>query len=579
MTQNPHRTEKTTAVADLLIEGVPVHGAPGAPPGADALAVKDGILLAIGRARDIDRFKGPATKVIERNRGCVIPGLIDGHAHMDREGLKHILPSLDGAETKAAVIERIAAEVSRKRPGEWIVTMPIGTAPHYERTGHFDDHGYPDRRDLDAVAPDNPVYIKPIWGYWRKRLPLVSIANSRALELAKIDRHTVPPSDDVEIVKDPATGEPTGLFLEDTMMPIVELTLLDRAPNFTLDDRAEALRRSMEIYNGLGTTGVYEGHGAASDVIGAYRAVAGRGHQTVRATLVLSPAWNAADNTAPVALLKDWLESLGRRKFGDDLWKVEGLYAEIDETRANWVRSPAAPQTGWAGFHYDCGLPREALKEVLIEAARCGIRASCIFPDVAELYAEVDREMPIAGLRWSWGHIATLDSDDIARARDLGLVLVTHTNRHIHKMGSAHRRRLGAGNEDRIVPLRRLLDAGVPVSFGTDNLPPSMFHPIYHAVARRDGTTGETIAPAQKLSRSEALHCASWGGAYLTGQEDQVGTLEPGKRADIVVLNDDYMGVAEDEISGLHADLTILNGRVVFDRIASPADAGMIDGA
>ncbi len=108
--------------------------------------------------------------------------------------------------------------------------------------------------------------------------------------------------------------------------------------------------------------------------------------------------------------------------------------------------------------------------------------------------------------------------------------------------------------------------ASVPVAFATDNLPPSMFHPISHAVARRDEMTGETIAPAQKLSREEALRCASWGGAFLTGQEDQLGTLEPGKRADLVILNDDFMSVSESAISGLHSDVTIVDGRVVFDR-------------
>src|SRR5690606_31713103 len=102
-----------------------------------------------------------------------------------------------------------------------------------------------------------------------------------------------------------------------------------------------------------------------------------------------------------------------------------------------------------------------------------------------------------------------------------------------------HRKTIGIENEDAIVPLRRLLDAGVPVSFGTDNLPPSLFNPIYHAVARRDRATGEVIAPAQKLSRGEALQCATWGGAYLMGQEGETGTLDVGKKADLAILSDD----------------------------------------
>lgn len=571
MTQNMSNIKDVTPFADLIIYGVPVYGAPGAPHGADAIALGDGKVLAIGDMEAIKRYQGSTTMMFRRDLGCVIPGLIDGHAHMDREGLKGILPSLEGADTKETIVERVREEVTRKQPGEWIVTMPIGTPPNYEEmgneeTGTFDEHWYPNRLDLDKVSPENPVYIRPIWGYWSSRLPLVSIANSRALELAGIDRNTEPPSGDVDIVKDPATGEPTGVFLENTKMPIVELTLLDCAPNFTLSNRVAALKRSMNIYNSFGTTGVYEGHGAASDVITAYQTLYDQGHQTVRATLVLSPAWASVGDTEPAALLRDWFRWLSRRGFGNEHLRFEGLYAEIDEAGANWVRAGASPQTGWAGFHYDSGLPRQALKDLLLEAVRCGMRVSCIFADVAELYAEVHREVPIDGLRWSWGHISTLNSDDIARARDLGLVLVTHTNRHIRKMGSAHRCRLGAENENQIVPLRSLLDAGVPVAFGTDNLPPSLFQPIYHAVVRRDELTGETVAPEQKLTREEALRCASWGGAYLKGQEDLTGTLEPGKGADLVVLNDDYMGISEEGIPNLHADITIVNGRIVFNR-------------
>jgi predicted amidohydrolase YtcJ len=552
-------------MAELVIQGVPVYGAPGAPTGADAVAIADGEIVGVGKAREIRRLITPETRIFAPGRGCVIPGLIDGHAHMDREGLKSSLPSLDGAGTKEQILERIAAEAASRQPGEWLVTMPVGTAPDYEQTDIFDQKGYPDRWDLDAVAPDNPVYIRPIWGYWRKRLPLVSIANSRALRLAGIDRATLPPCDDVTIVRDPASGEPNGIFLERTMMPIVELTLMACAPNFSLDERIEGLRRSMTLYNGFGTTGVFEGHGVAAQVQDAYRALAHRNQQTVRATLVLSPAWGKAGDATPVELVRDWAKSLGRRGLGDDVLWVEGLYAEIDEDRSNWVRAPAAPQTGWAGFNYDCGLPRAALREVLVEAARCGLRASCIFSDVAKLYSEVDREAPIEGLRWVWGHIPTLTPDDVSRARDLGLVLVTHTTRHIQKSGQDYLRRLGPAREDEIVPLRRLIDAGVPVALGTDNAPPNLFNSLFHAVARRTGPGGATIAPGQKLTRAEALRCATWGGAYLCGLEDRIGTLAPGMRADLVVMADDFMTVPEDAIAGLRTVLTVVDGRIVFD--------------
>jgi hypothetical protein len=570
MAYGKNDNDRKAPVADLMVLGVPVYGSTRSAAMADAIAISGSRVLDVGRTGELERFRGADTRVIEPRRGCVIPGMIDGHAHMDREGLKSILPSLDGAKTKKAVVDLIHREAARKKPGEWIVTMPIGTAPGYETTREFDDEGYPDRRDLDQAAPDNPVYIRPIWGYWRASMPLVSIANSRALEMAGIDRNTLPPTKDVEIVRDPGSGEPTGVFYEHTMMPIVELTLLACAPNFSLDDRRLGLQRSMRVYNSFGTTAVYEGHGVASDVIDVYRQLAMRDQLSVRSNLVISPGWSGTRDATAAECLQDISRWLARRGYSNRLLTVDGLYAEIDEEKANWVRAPAAPQTGWAGFHYDSGLPRRALKEVLLEVARSGMRASCIFADVAEVYEEVHREVPIDQLRWSWGHLSTMTEDDVARALDLGLIMVTHTNRHIRKMGSIHRRRLGKENEDQIVPLRRLMDAGIPVSFGTDNLPPSLFHPIYHAIARRDQSSGEVVAPGQKISREEALHCATWSGAYLVGQETELGTLDPGKNADLAILNDDLMSVAEEEIPGLCADATIVDGRIVWERTPDP---------
>jgi len=201
-----------------------------------------------------------------------------------------------------------------------------------------------------------------------------------------------------------------------------------------------------------------------------------------------------------------------------------------------------------------------------VEAARNRMQVSCIAANMAPLFAEVDRIAPIGGLRWAWGHIGVLDDDDIARMRDLGLVAVTHTNRHIAREASLHKARLGADLADRIVPLRKLLEAGVPVSLASDNAPPSLWGPVSHVVCRRDGFTGEAVAPSQKLDRAEALHCATWNGAWLCGMEDEIGSIEPGKLADLAVLDRDYMAVPDHEIADIAADMTIVGGRIVFSR-------------
>src|SRR4029079_3560854 len=155
-----------------------------------------------------------------------LPGLIDAHAHLDREGLKEALPSMAGARSVADVVERGSDIGARTARGEWIVTMPLGDPPEFESsTADFAEGRWPTRHDLDRAAVNHPVYIKPAWGYVRVALPSVAIANSRALALANITRATQPPSASVTIERD-AQGEPTGVFLDANRMPVIDFTLM-----------------------------------------------------------------------------------------------------------------------------------------------------------------------------------------------------------------------------------------------------------------------------------------------------------------------------------------------------------------
>ncbi|SED92495.1 hypothetical protein SAMN05519104_4760 [Rhizobiales bacterium GAS188] len=556
---------EATANADqpLLISGGPVHTADASGTTAEAIALAHGRILAVGSLTEVTARVGGTCRHIDLAGRCVVPGLIDGHAHMDREGLKTVWPSLAGLRSIRELLERIAALAASAAPGTWIVTMPLGDPPHYEGMPELLAEGrWPNRHDLDAAAPHNPVYIRPIWGYWRNKPPLISIANSLALALAGIGPDTAPPAPEVTIEKD-ERGEPTGVFIERTQMPIAELTLLTRAPHFSRPQRVEALARSMRAYNEVGTTCVFEGHGVAPDTIAAYRELAARKAASVRASRVFSPAWSTCGREDVAQMLRHWCQWLAGRGLGDHWLDVHGIFAEEGEAPCCEPRAKALPQTGWAGFCYDAALPRSALRELLLEAARNKIRVANIWPNVVDLFAEVHRSIPIDDQRWVWGHISILDRERIRQVRDLGLAVTTHTNRHIAKDGGRHLDRLGAAAADQIVPLRSLIEAGVPISFGSDNLPPTLFGPIHHAVMRRSEACGRIIAPAQSLTRQEALRCASFGGAQLCRREDELGTLEPGKRADLVVLPQDLMTMEADAIPALRADITIVDGKIV----------------
>ena len=531
---------------------------------AQGVAISGGRFAAVGSDADVRRHAGAATRMIDLKGRTVVPGLVDGHAHADREGLKLVFPALGKVRSIADILDRIAELVRAAKPGEWIVTMPIGDPPTYfDVPDILKEKRVPTRYELDEVAPDNPVYIRSIWGFWRHTKPLVSIANTRALELAGITRDTPAPLPSVSIEKG-ADGEPTGIFVEDTLMPVMELTLLRCAPGFTHQDRVRTLPEAMRAYHAFGTTSIFEEHGVSAELMRAYKEVHRAGGLTMRTALVASPDWASMPEGPFERIITGWFGWLSEPTLGDEFLRITGLFVNMDVEAENIVRSRAHPYTGWAGFHYHNALPRERLKELLIACARNRIRVTSIRRNMLELFDEVNRVVPIGDLRWVFGHISMLTQDEINRAADLGLAVSTHTNRYIYKEGHLLKQRLGAERENEISPLRSLVDAGVKLSLGTDNVPVSMFYPIWQAVARKSLYTGEVIAPEQKLSREQALRAATVDSAWLTFEEDKKGSIETGKFADLAVLSADPLTVEEDGLKDISSELTVVGGKIVW---------------
>lgn len=290
----------------------------------------------------------------------VVPGLIDTHAHMDREGLKRIGPSLADCRSVDDVLQVVEAAVGQCGPGAWVVTMPAGVPPHFwEGAAVLKEGRLPTRAELDRVAPANPVYIRPIWGYWRNAPNpemLESAANSAALEQSGIAATSSLPSDSLTLHRDP-DGALNGHVTERTSMPIVELVMLDAASRFSHRDRVEALAEGMQVYAACGTTSVFEGHGVAPEVFRAYAALRTDRRLALRARLTHSPAWGAVVGSDPASVVAQWAYWAGAGGLGDNTLSMEGLFVEFRANPDDIVRSRAAPYTGWAGFHYDSALP------------------------------------------------------------------------------------------------------------------------------------------------------------------------------------------------------------------------------
>ena len=337
---------------------------------AEALAVKGDRLLAVGPSDRIAAMAGPGTRRLDVGGRSVVPGFVDTHAHLDREGLRRAYPDLQACRSIADVQAVVRRAVTHVPPGEWVVLLPGGQPPyHLAPEQSLAERRFPDRHDLDAVAPDHPVWIRAVFGLWNNTPPFVHVLNSAGLRACGITRDTPPPTSTVEIERDAATSDLTGRVLERHLWPAAEFTILRAAPRFTREVRARGLREAMRLSAAAGTTSVFEGHGVAAEVRELYHEVHDAGEQTVRAYLPLSlPPWRTLGEVE--AMLADGAPGAGGRGTGDDWLTVGGVYLQYGgHPEVAAAHQAAWPYTGWAGFTDQCNDP-EAYRALCRLAAR-----------------------------------------------------------------------------------------------------------------------------------------------------------------------------------------------------------------
>lgn len=556
---------ETDQNAELILRGGRIHTLDAASGTVEALAISGGVIVAAGADAKVMGLAGAATRVVDLEGRVAVPGFYDAHPHLDRMGLRDRSGvRIAHCRSVAEICEAIAQAAAHTPKGEWIVTLPMGAPPedYVFEPGQLAEGRFPDRHDLDRAAPDHPVYIRSPWGWWT-RLPLPSVANSRALALAGVTRETPAPHK-VEIVRD-ASGEPTGVFLERNRAPILEYTLMGCVPKFTYEDRYQALRYAVRAASAVGITGAFEGHGVTPQIFDAYRRLEAAGELTVRMQLTLSAPTAAFGDAKISEMLDVWALTLAGR--GRDigtagLLREEAVCLDVADPDAARIIARGYPYEQWAGHFYQ-SLPQERLIALGIEAARRGIRVCTLvcyeLERVLQAFEAIDRVVPIRDKRWVAVHVTDASDDQLARMKTLGLVAtVTPTF-----MWMAEDRFNLAKLGPRGTPIRRLLDAGIPVALSTDGVPHSMLFAVWEALARWDND-GKRQLGESGLSREEALRLSTVAGHYLTWDEGRRGPLAPGYAADIAVLDEDPLTCPLERIKSIGVARTFVGGREVY---------------
>ena len=553
---------QTEGDVDLVLRGGRIITMKPDAPTAEALAIRQNRIVDVGTSDRISELIKPDTTVINLDGLTVIPGFNDTHAHMDREGLKAQRPSLEGAQSIDDILQRVSDVAANTPPGEWIVTMPVGTPPcYFGGPETLAENRMPTRHELDSVTPDNPVCIAGVFSNWGAP-PSYTALNSRALELNGIERDTEPRCSGIEIDRD-ESGEPTGVFIEMNQRPFIEFDLLPAVPRFGLQERIEGIRHSMQVYNEVGTTSVYEGHGLSAQTVAAYRELWEKGDLSVRVALTLSPAWR--DIAEARMIMRDWLGHAQGRGMGDPWFWITGVHiAYGGETEVADLARQDLPNTGWSGFG-EQAVSKSDFRDYCLAAAEFNLRVHTIvgddLQDLVPALVEVAERYPIGERRWVVEHIGRARQEDLKTLQKLGVQVTTIPAYFVWKGGGWYIDDPDFG--DSVVAHRSMLNLGIPVAAGTDNIPYDPFFTLWVMATRHERHENRVLGPNQRVSGMEALDMLTRQGARLTFEEDQKGILAPGYYADIAVLSDDPTSIDPENLKDLHCHLTISGGNVV----------------
>jgi predicted amidohydrolase YtcJ len=557
----------STLRADFLFTNGHVITLDGASNISEAIAIRGSKIIAVGKTAELEAQTSPETQRIDLKGRSVLPGFFDTHPHMDREGLKSLGgESLADADSVAAIVERVAEAASKAKPEEWIVFMPMGAPPfdYVNNPKLLKEGRFPNRHDLDRVAPNNPVYIRSVWGWWT-RPPFPAVANSQALRRCGITAATVDPYN-INIERD-RSGNPTGVFLETNRTSLLEHTLFRDLPRFSYGDRLESIRIGSKIYNGFGTTSAYEAHGLTPDLLRAYREIDERGELSVRMSAALSLPASSMSRERLIDVLDQWAPAAGGRGMSSGNFRVSGVTLDHADPKIAAAVAADYPNVQWAG-KYAQGITESEFVEIGIEAAKRKLRLNFViatspYHDIdrkLDMLEKIDREASIKDLRCVGFHMINATPKQLRRIRELGLV-ITMTPSFIYSQ--AAELRLDKLGQD-ACPMREVLDAGIPLTLGSDNVPPSMFFTAWEALVRWD-EIGQQYLGKSRLEREEVLRMCCQNPHYLNWEEDSRGIIAAGMAAELMVYDADPLSCDINLLPQLTPVLTMLDGRIVYD--------------
>jgi predicted amidohydrolase YtcJ len=545
------------APADMVLHNGKIATVDPAKPEARAIAVRDGVISAVGTEEEIQPYIGPSTKVIDLAGMLAVPGLIDSHGHFMSLGETKMELDLTHSANWDEIVAMVADAAKKAKPGEFI----LGRGWHQEKWDKKPSpnvEGFPIHDPLSKISPDNPVLLTHASGH-------ATYANAKAMALAGITRTTPNPAGG-EIMHD-AKGNLVGVFRENAQ-GLVGRTLAEARRQRTPEEVDANARKVAELATqdclSKGITSFYDASESFKN-IDLFKKLADEGKLDLRLWVMISEGNKSLESNLARYRIID---------YGNKHLTVRAIKRFMDGalgSRTAWMLEPYTDLPTSTGINVDS-------VEAITETARLAIDNGfqlCTHAigdranrEVLNIYEAAFKAHPDKkDLRWRIEHAQHLNAADIPRFGALGVIAAMQA---IHCTSDAPYvlARLGAQRaEEGAYVWQKLMKSGAIVSNGTDT-PVEDVNPIanFYAAVSRKLKDGTVFYPDQRMSREEALKSYTWNAAYSGFEENVKGSLTPGKLADITVLSKDILTIPEDEIPSTVVKYTIIGGKVMYSK-------------
>jgi len=509
-------------------------------------AVVGNKILAVGTSGEMKALAGPDTQIIDLKGRSLVPGFIDAHCHAGSYGpvkfnivcSAEVIPSIE--ELKKEIRKRAASTPK----GGWI----IGRG--YDNT-KLKENRHPTRWDFDEAAPEHKVFILRTCGH-------LGVVNSLALKEFGIQKGTPDPHGG-RIDRDPA-GEPTGLLYEQALVPVRMAT----QPGY--DDLLRGLKILNEDFLRYGITSATDASGRNSDEIRALQKAAAEGWLQVRIY------FQVRTSGPTIQLGEHYLQSGLVTGYGNEKLRLGSYKLMLDGAGGG---GSAAMRQAYPGKPSEYGIlhqTQEELDELVLKGQKAGyqIGVHAIGDRAVEMvlksYAKAMKAFPRKDCRHRIEHCGFLDDLLMEQMREMGVVAALGLP-FLYELGDSYITVFGQDRLQCVYPLHSLIEKGIVAGLSSDApvIDPNPLTGIYFAVTRKT-PSGQTIAPHEAVSVLQAIRAYTMSGAWATFEENIKGSLEPGKLADLAILSDDILEVHPERILGLKVDLTMVDGKVVFER-------------